>query len=153
MPTPDGGLRPIGLFPTIVRVWMRTRACVARVWEAANALPRLFGGAGMGAQRAAWQASLRAESAALAADDHVQALLDLTKAFEMVPHQQLVAAAIKRGYSLIILLLTLAAYRLARAIGVDAHCKSLRQDAGTLAGDNLPWVCSIALGKQSSSLA
>ncbi len=53
LPKADGGLRPIGLFPTIVRVWGRTRALVARAWEAANALPAIFGGAGMGAQRAA----------------------------------------------------------------------------------------------------
>ena len=30
LPKPDGGLRPIGLFPTLVRLWMRTRAAVAR---------------------------------------------------------------------------------------------------------------------------
>ena len=53
LPKPEGGFRPIGLFPTVVRIWMRARVCVARAWEAAHALPCLFGGAGMGAQRAA----------------------------------------------------------------------------------------------------
>ena len=30
LPKPDGGLRPIGLFPTMIRLWMRARATVAR---------------------------------------------------------------------------------------------------------------------------
>ena len=50
----DGGLRPIGLFPTIIRVWMRARVAHARAWEAANASKQLYGSAGMGAQIAAW---------------------------------------------------------------------------------------------------
>ena len=40
----DGGLRPIGLFPTLVRVWMRARSTAAQAWEAAHALPGVFGG-------------------------------------------------------------------------------------------------------------
>ena len=45
-----GGFRPIGLFPTIVRLWMGARVYVVRAWEAANAMPSIFGGKGMGAQ-------------------------------------------------------------------------------------------------------
>ena len=30
LPNPDGGVRPIGLLPTTVRVWMRARVEVAR---------------------------------------------------------------------------------------------------------------------------
>lgn len=51
---PDGGFRPIGLFPTLVRVWMRVRTPVARRWEQDNADGCMYGAAGMGAQRAAW---------------------------------------------------------------------------------------------------
>ena len=40
----DGGFRPIGLFPTRIRVWMRARTCQARTWEAANASKELYGG-------------------------------------------------------------------------------------------------------------
>ena len=46
---PDGGRRPIGLFPTIVRVWMRARALIARKWESDSFRPGIFGSAGMGA--------------------------------------------------------------------------------------------------------
>ena len=53
LPKADGGLRPIGLLPTIIRVWSRARAVLARTWEAQTAHPSLYGSAGMGAQRAA----------------------------------------------------------------------------------------------------
>ena len=77
LPKPDWGLRPVGLFPTIIRVWMRSRTVCARAREAAIALPQMFGRAEMGAQRAAWTIALRAEAAALNAQEHAVAPLDL----------------------------------------------------------------------------
>ena len=65
LPKPAGGLRPIGLFPTTIRIWMRVRLPIAQAWEAEHASPSLFGGKGMGAQRAAWTAAFKAEVAAL----------------------------------------------------------------------------------------
>jgi len=130
LPKPDGGLRPIGLFPTIVRLWMRARTVQARAWEAAHAMPQLFGGAGMGAQRAAWTVAFRAEAAALTAQEHAVALLDLVKAFERVPHHLLAVAAARKGYPLVLLRLSLAAYRMQRVIGIEgvffplAYCDS-----------------------------
>ena len=73
----------------------------------------------MGAQRAAWQASYAAESAARSGKYFAQSLLDLVKAFEMIPHHLIVSAARKHGYSPWLLRLSLAAYRLPRAIGVE----------------------------------
>ena len=67
LPKTDGGLRPIDLFPTIVRVWMRARLPAARAGEEDHASSTVFGGKGVGAQRAAWVAALRAETAAVAA--------------------------------------------------------------------------------------
>lgn len=32
LPKRDGGLRPIGLLPTWIRIWMRATPCVARAW-------------------------------------------------------------------------------------------------------------------------
>jgi hypothetical protein len=119
LPQSEGGFRPIGLFPTIVRIWMRARVYVARAWEAAHALPCLFGGAGMGAQRASWDAAFSSEFAGLSKQDHLQALLDLVKAFETIPRDLLVKAARQKGYSIVILRLSLAAYRLWRAVGID----------------------------------
>ena len=60
LPKPDGGKRPIGLFPCIVRLWMRSRTPRLREWEAKNHHPGLFAGKGMSATSAAWAAAFRA---------------------------------------------------------------------------------------------
>ncbi len=124
---PEGGHRPIGLFPTPIRVWMRARVILARTWEAQNALPSVFGGKGMGAQRAAWEAAFIAEMAARRNLEHIAALLDLVKAFEMVSHKELIAAGVRLGYPPKLLKLSLAAYRLMRAVGVDGIFADLVQ--------------------------
>ena len=119
LPKPDGGRRPIGLFPAIIRIWARARRMAATRWEAEHARGNLYGGAGMGAQKAAWQSAFRAESAALTRTQYAQALLDLVKAFEKVPHDVLIRSAVKHGYNLWLLRLSLAGYRLPRSVGVD----------------------------------
>ena len=125
LPKPDGGLRPICLFPTPVRIWMRAWAWIAQAWEAAHASPRLFGGKGMGAQRAAWTAAFQAEAAALDTMSHAVALLDLVKAFERIPHWHLVQAALRYGYPIVLLRLSPAAYRIRRAVGVAGVFRAL----------------------------
>jgi len=119
LPKGDGSHRPIGLFPGIIRIWMRARSIKAREWEDETAGPEYFGCKGRGAQRAAWMAAFEAELAAAKGLDHAAALIDLVKAFEMIPHRYLVQAARQHGFSLKVLRLSLAAYRIARVIGVD----------------------------------
>ena len=119
LPKTDGGRRPIGLFPLIIRVWARARTCIARRWEADHPRAGIFGGSGKGAQRAAWESAFRAETAVATGKSYAQSLLDLVKAFELVPHVKIIQAAEKHGFSLWLLRLSLAAYRLARSVGVD----------------------------------
>ena len=57
------------------------------------------------------------------------------KAFEMVPHHHLVAAARRLGYNLCCLRLTLAAYRLPRSVGIDgAYSRTIIASRGITAG-------------------
>ena len=139
LPKPDGGRRPIGLFPWLPRVWMRIRRQVARDWELANPRPYLYAGVGKGANVAAWKQGARAELAqSLPHVLYGQALLDLVKAFERVPHHVLVREAIRLGYSLWILRLALAAYRLGRVIRVDGILSTVVYAArGITAGSGL----------------
>ena len=51
----------------------------------------------MGAHRDAWVENFNAEFAANVQADHLQALIDLIKCFETVPHEQLIVAARARG--------------------------------------------------------
>jgi len=105
------------------------------VWEAANAMPSVFGGAGMGAQKASWQAAFACESATLSGKDHAQSLLDLVKAFETVPHWVLAEAARRAGYNMAILRLSLAAYRLWRVLSIEGiFSRRVRATRGITAG-------------------
>ena len=132
---PDGGRRPIGLFPTVIRVWMRARSSIARQWELDHARPGVYGGAGRGAQRAAWQIAMRAEASACDGMHYAQALLDLVKAFETIPHHRIVEAAIRHGYCLWTLRLSLAAYCLPRVLGIDgAFSRTVLAVLGITAG-------------------
>ena len=135
LPKEEGGYRPIGLFPTLIRVWMRARAAVARDWEELTASPSQYGSKGMGAQRAAWTTAFSAETAMASGNDHAAVLLDLVKAFEMVNHSELVRAAKEHGFSLKVLRLSLAAYRLARSVGIDdVYSNTVQATRGITAG-------------------
>ena len=126
LPKADGGRRPIGLFSTVIRLWMRVRSPLARAWEAAHALPCVFGGRGCAASAAAWQAAFAVEAAGLQQRDAGLVLLDLAKAFETVPQDLLVAAAARHEYPLALLRLSLAAYAAPRTVGIDGAWSRLR---------------------------
>ena len=66
-------------------------------------MPSVFGGPGMGAQKAAYQISIVAEAAAMSKQEFAAGLLDLVKAFETVPHFILAALAHECGYPLVLL--------------------------------------------------
>ena len=135
LPKNDGGYRPIGLFPTIIRIWFRTRLLTIKIWDQSNKMPSVFGGPGMGAQKAAFQISITAEIAALENADFAAGLLDLVKAFETVPHHILVSIAIALGYPLPLLRLCLASYRLKRSIGIEGvYSKTVVATRGITAG-------------------
>ena len=125
LPKPDGGRRPIGLFPTIVRVWMRIRLEVAQAWMVANDRAYFYAGPAKGADVAAWKQSLLAEAAHSMQLPYVSTLLDLVKAFDTVPFDWMAKQASKFRYNLWLLRLSLAAYLLARVLDIDGCCSVL----------------------------
>ena len=94
LPKPDGGRRPIGLLPTVIRVWMRAYSPLAREWEAEHHRDCLYAGPSMSAQRAAWLTEFHAEQAARKKLHFAQTMLDLVKAFELIPRHHVILAAI-----------------------------------------------------------
>ena len=135
LPKPCGGKRPIGLFPTMIRIWMRVRSKELRKWEEKHNPPSMHGATERSAGRAAWLAALDAEEAAGRDSFHAQALLDLAKAFEAVPHEALWTAARQYDYPLATLRLALAAYRAPRAFIVNGICsRTVRASRGITAG-------------------
>ena len=94
----------------------------------------------MGAQKAAWQAAFDSESAALTGTNHAQSLLDLVKAFETVPHEVLARAAERAGYNMVILRLSLAAYRLLRVLSIEGvFSRLIKATRGITAGSGFAW--------------
>ena len=100
LPKADGGHRPIGLLPSLVRLWMRIRLPVAQAWQAAHERPFFYAGPAKGALVAAWKQSARAELAAELQVPYASVMLDLAKAFERVPWDWLVRQALRFGYNL-----------------------------------------------------
>ena len=83
-------------------------------------------------------AAFDAEAAAADNQDHAAALLDLVKAFEMVPHRLLVQAARDSGFILKVLRMSLAAYRIARVVGIDgAFSREITATRGITAGSGM----------------
>ena len=137
LPKPDGGHRPIGLFPTPIRIWMRLRREQAHQWEVDHNDELFYASAGRGADVAAWAQAARAEAAAAAGTDNTfaQLLLDLVKCFDLVPHQTLVDEARAVGYPLRLLRMTICAYNLPRTVSVEnAFSELLVAQSGITAG-------------------
>ncbi len=119
LPKADGGRRPVGLLPLLPRVWMRLRKEVIQMWERDNDREYLYAGPARGATVATWRQAARAELAAASNAHYAQALLDVVKAFEKIPHTVLRREAARLRYNLWILRLSLATYRLRRSIRCD----------------------------------
>ena len=135
LPRTDGGLRPIGLCPGVIRLWMAIRMPVARAWQAAHERPFFFAGVAKGADVATWKQAARAELAAGSRAEYAIALLDLVKCFDTVPHDWLVRQAILLGYNLWLLRLSLAVYRLHRTMRVGVcYSKTMLANCGITAG-------------------
>ena len=119
IPKSDGGRRPIGLMPTLIRIWMKCRLPEARRWSAANERCYFYGGPGKGAEVASWRQAFMAESALAQSQDYVCILLDIVKAFDTVAFDRLVQAATANNYNLFLLRLSIATYKVERVISID----------------------------------
>ena len=132
IPKPDGGRRPIGLLPLVVRWWMRARLPAAQRWQAMNDHPFFYAGPSRCARVASWKQAARAELAASRArsrrveegpDDERPAwamvLLDLVKAFDHVSHTALMEQARLTAYPAWLIRLSVAAYRAPRCVTND----------------------------------
>ena len=55
IPKPSGGRRPIGLLPTLIRLWEKTRKEAIREWRHKEAMPFSWAGQGRGSEAAVWE--------------------------------------------------------------------------------------------------
>ena len=116
IPKSDGGRRPIGLLPTLVRVWEKVRKPIVSQWRATIHRSYNYADRGKSAQAAAWKQALHAEAAAASGGFSVAGLVDLTKAFEMVRLDLVWAVGLKLHCPPEILRLELEAFAMARRL-------------------------------------
>ena len=133
LPKPTGGTRPIGIFPSSIRMMARwTRWSVSSVWEASHPRSYWFGEAGKSCDVCTWRQALSAEYAVEVGQSSGTGLIDMHRAYEMVSHKQLVQNARRYGFNLRLLRFTLATYCMARVIQFRQIATEFVQVAGTL---------------------
>ena len=112
LPKPSGGWRTIGIFTTIVRVFMRwTRRHITDLWEGTFVRPGWFGQRGRTCQQATWTLSLAGEFAQATGQAAASALIDLEKAYEHINHEYLWKMAIKHKFNLRLLRFVIRLYQ------------------------------------------
>ena len=99
----DGGRRPIGVLPSIVRVWERTLKEHVQRWLRENRREFDWATQGRSAESAAWHQALIDEAAAGQGGASATVFLDPTKAFEHVKLEDVWSAAKALGFPLQIL--------------------------------------------------
>ena len=116
IPKTDGGRRPIGVLPSIVRIWERVRIPVIQEWRRQNSRNYDWASQGRSSEGAAWHQSLIDEAATANGLASASTLMDLAKAFEMISLHHVWAAGIRHGFPLDLLVLILEAFAFARTL-------------------------------------
>ena len=116
IPKPGGGRRPIGILPTIVRLWERARKPLAQKWLRANRRPYDWATQGRSSEAAAWQCSLIDEAAKGQDLQSAAVFVDLTKAFEQVRLSDVWLSAKRHGFPLRLIRPALEAFSFARRL-------------------------------------
>jgi len=134
-----GGFRPIGIFPSVYRLWGRARRPLAEAWEAR--FPRDYWAAGRhrGAMDCVWRQTFRSEAGVRKGDYSATVLWDMFKYYELIDLEALELRAQRHNFPLGVLNICLAACRSARYMCLSGIISGpLRATHGVIAG------CSMA---------
>ena len=116
IPKNDGGRRPIGVLPTIVRMWETARKPLVQRWARDSSRHYDWATQGRSAEAAAWNQSVIDEAATADGLDSATAFVDLAKAFERIRLEDAWRAGVRFGFPLHILRLALEAFVFARRL-------------------------------------
>ena len=137
---PGGGERPIGLLPTLYRIWAKARRPYADLWEKEHHREFFWLAPDASTEQAVHFQGLRAEHAAATGQYSTALLTDITKAYEHVCHARLVTFALQHEFPLSILRLCLEAYASPRRLMINGCCT----EPFELGGTSLVAGCSMA---------
>ena len=124
LPKPTGGERPIGILPTIYRVWCRCRRPLAHAWELQHSREYFWASAGRSSSQAVHLQGVRLEAARAEGHSAVALPTDLAKAYEYVNHGKLIQFAQATGFPTGLLRMSIATYGGARRIMCHGLCSS-----------------------------
>ena len=135
IPKADGGRRPIGLLPALVRLWEKLRRPVVARWRTATTRSYNWAAKGRSPQAAVWKESLRSEAAAAKGLSSGAVLIDLVKAFEMVRLELIWYAGVRLGFPVAILRLILESFAFDRRLKCGgAYSEAFETKSAILAG-------------------
>ena len=132
------GVRPICWAQSVFRVWMKSRACFAKQWEVSHTTPlgSFAAERGKAPCDVVWRHAFKSEAAKAQKSHFGIVLWDLKKCYDMVDHHQLVKAALRHGYPLFLLRLSICSYRADRRIVYKGMVsRVMRAQRGILAGN------------------
>ncbi len=111
-----GGTRPIGVRPSIVRIWERLRRPVCWEWRQKNTRLYNYAAVGRTAEAAVWRQALYDEAADALDSKSASTLLDLVKAFEYVRLRLVWERMKATGFPAVMARMILEAFSFARCV-------------------------------------
>ena len=116
----DGDLRPIFWFRSGYRVYCRARSPEIKAWKEGKLAGKQYNNlSGQNIGDEIWRDAIRNTVAGSKMRYVLEALWDVSKAFDRVKHDRLVQVAKEMGYPIDLLLPSLASYRWVRMLMVD----------------------------------
>ena len=137
IPKMDGGIRPIGLFPALPRLWGKATQPILQDWVSRYAADHFVNMAkGRPVGDATWRHKALSTLDREQGGTVLETLLDFTKCFEHVRASPLIELAIKLNYPLHLLAISLSSYRWPRIIVMDYNIVSepVLPNSGIVAG-------------------
>ena len=119
IPKSDGGRRPIGLLPALIRIWERSRRPIVQSWRTTVERSYNWAAKGRSPEDAVWKQALKGEVAKAEGLQAASTLVDLVKAFEMVKLELVWRAGLRLHFPPKLLRMVLEIFALARRLVLD----------------------------------
>ena len=109
-----GGLRPIGIFVSLYRLWGKARRPICDKWEAGNDRIYFAAGKGRSASDAVWRQAVKAEAGCQNGEQAAAFLWDVSNFYEMFRFSVVRERAVQVVFSAVLTKVALSAYQCAR---------------------------------------
>ena len=135
-PKPEKGVRPIGFFRALFRLWGKTKKPLVKAWEHSRGQHASFSmSPGVSAIDPVWRQSIRSEHHTGSGNAFALFLWDILKCYEHVRHRLLRDEAVQLAFPIVVIRCSLAAYAWPRVLQLEcAAAAPLFPRRGIIAG-------------------